>query len=314
MLNEFIDYLEEQVKNGSIYVLGAQGQTGSQITESWIKKREHNVKKNYTRAIEFWNKQIAKGFAKLRAYDCSGLGMYWLQNLKGIFDRDMTAHDMSKQCDKISKSQLRKGDWVLKKNTVGRVKHIGYVVDNALNVIEAQGRAYGVVKRPLSAYNWNQFGRPRIFKSEIEIDGVRVIGKAVNVRDADSVAGNVLGVVYKGDILPYKGVAPSGWYQVGYGGEDAYISNRADLTASPQTWTLNRLLKKKLVLMRGEDVKAVQDALTKAGYSVGRHGADGKFGNDTKSAVIAYQRAHKLKVDGIVGQQTVAALGGVWAR
>ena len=36
MLSEFIEYLEEQVRNHSIYVWGAQGQTGAQLSEAWI--------------------------------------------------------------------------------------------------------------------------------------------------------------------------------------------------------------------------------------------------------------------------------------
>ena len=39
-LDSFIKHLEEEVANHSIYVWGAQGQTGATITEAWIRKRE----------------------------------------------------------------------------------------------------------------------------------------------------------------------------------------------------------------------------------------------------------------------------------
>ena len=81
-LNEFISYLQEQVNNHSIYVWGAQGQTG--ITEDWIRKKETS-KANGDRAVAYWKKQVNAGYGKtLRAFDCSGLGMYFLQNLSGI--------------------------------------------------------------------------------------------------------------------------------------------------------------------------------------------------------------------------------------
>ncbi len=80
-LKPFLDYLEEQVRNHSIYVWGAQGQQGSAITEKWIKRRETSDT-NYQRAVAFWKKQCEAGYGDvLRAFDCSGLGMYYLQNV-----------------------------------------------------------------------------------------------------------------------------------------------------------------------------------------------------------------------------------------
>ena len=63
---------------------------------------------------------------------------------------------------------------------------------------------------------------------------------------------------------------------------------------------------------KGADVKALQNALIKAGVSVGKYGADGSFGADTEKGVRAFQSARGLEVDGIAGRETVAALGGVW--
>jgi hypothetical protein len=78
----------------------------------------------------------------------------------------------------------------------------------------------------------------------------------------------------------------------------------------PVAFTLSRLLKKKLILMRGADVLAVQKALKAAGFNPGA--VDGIFGKQTQAAVKAFQKARKLTVDGIVGKQTTAALGGKW--
>lgn len=60
--------------------------------------------------------------------------------------------------------------------------------------------------------------------------------------------------------------------------------------------------------MSGEDVKTLQKNLIKLGYSVGSDGADGHFGPITKSAVIKFQKDHKLDPDGYVGPLTRAAI------
>lgn len=59
---------------------------------------------------------------------------------------------------------------------------------------------------------------------------------------------------------------------------------------------------------RGEEVKALQTALVKLGYSVGLTGIDGIFGVATRNAVRQFQAAHGLNVDGIVGEATWNAL------
>ncbi|MBM4084948.1 MAG: hypothetical protein FJ272_09185 [Planctomycetes bacterium] len=55
------------------------------------------------------------------------------------------------------------------------------------------------------------------------------------------------------------------------------------------------------------DIAAVQKALAKAGYDPGP--VDGKMGKKTKSALIAFQKAHGLQPDGIAGPRTMAKLG-----
>ena len=62
---------------------------------------------------------------------------------------------------------------------------------------------------------------------------------------------------------------------------------------------------------KGESVRQLQDALNNFGYRDKDGRAlreDGGFGDRTKEAVQAYQQAHGLKADGVVGPQTLAAL------
>ena len=58
----------------------------------------------------------------------------------------------------------------------------------------------------------------------------------------------------------------------------------------------------------GAAVEQLQEMLIAQGYSCGKWGADGDFGNDTHQAVKSYQRDHGLEVDGEVGPMTWAAL------
>lgn len=58
----------------------------------------------------------------------------------------------------------------------------------------------------------------------------------------------------------------------------------------------------------GEDVKYCQELLLKLDYNLGSYGADGKFGAKTQVAVKAFQKAHGLSQDGIVGPRTWQAL------
>ncbi len=55
----------------------------------------------------------------------------------------------------------------------------------------------------------------------------------------------------------------------------------------------------------GEGVRALQTALTRAGFAVG---IDGRFGSGTQRKVQAFQASRKLVADGVVGATTWAAL------
>lgn len=59
---------------------------------------------------------------------------------------------------------------------------------------------------------------------------------------------------------------------------------------------------------KGDDVKALQDALIKLGYDLGKWGADGDFGDCTEIAVRSFQTQMDLKADGRVTEATITAL------
>lgn len=58
---------------------------------------------------------------------------------------------------------------------------------------------------------------------------------------------------------------------------------------------------------KGDQVALVQQKLKQYGYFSGA--VDGVFGKQTYDAVVWFQRKNGLKVDGVVGESTAAALG-----
>lgn len=161
--SEFIKYLNTQVELKSLYCWGAQGELLSTISPEWIRRKETSTS-NANKVIKMYEER--KNIKGCRAFDCSGLGMYWLQNLKKIYPSDLTANGLKGKCARVTnKSLVKAGDFVFKCNVLGKATHVGYVVDDGY-VVEARGRAYGVVKRKLSEGGWNWYGRPAIWEEE----------------------------------------------------------------------------------------------------------------------------------------------------
>ena len=74
-----------------------------------------------------------------------------------------------------------------------------------------------------------------------------------------------------------------------------------------ETWAmLNMPLRQELLIDYEIDIRRVQEILKAAGFDPGV--VDGKLGPKTKKAVMAFQQAHGLKVDGKIGFQTLSKL------
>src|SRR5680860_833597 len=61
---------------------------------------------------------------------------------------------------------------------------------------------------------------------------------------------------------------------------------------------------------RGKEVVDIQMRLSGIGYSLGREGADGYFGQQSERAIKGFQQERLLAVDGVVGENT----GQSWWR
>lgn len=82
-----------------------------------------------------------------------------------------------------------------------------------------------------------------------------------------------------------------------------------DKTSEPTTYRLGeRVLSNGC---EGADVKELQSLLIQFGFTCGKWGADGDFGDATEMAVKAFQSAQGLEVDGIVGQKTIEKIESI---
>ncbi len=170
--DDFCAKAQEQEDNGSIYVLGAQGETGGQITEAWIKKREHNKASNIKRVLALWKKRLAEGFAKLRAFDCSGLVLWCLAQCGLYNGSDKKANGIYYDlCTPISKGELLPGDLTFKKYaTNSRMYHVG-IYRGGGKVTHSKGRDIGVVTESISKDGWNRYGRLKLMADDVPGSG-----------------------------------------------------------------------------------------------------------------------------------------------
>lgn len=157
-VKEFLAYLESHI--GDAYVWGAQGERVDNRAdlEKWVRRKETS-RANAERALAYI-KKAAK--TPLYAFDCSGLIIHWLCDIKGLIDHDTNAQGLYKQCKqrgKLGAWQMQSGDFVFRYSFAkGKMAHVGVYVGNGM-VIEAQGRDAGVVMRYQSYGGWTHQGR-----------------------------------------------------------------------------------------------------------------------------------------------------------
>ena len=218
-IDDFIAYLESHI--GDAYVWGAQGERVDNRAdlEKWVRRKETS-RREADRALAYIKKATK---TPLYAFDCSGLIIHWLRDIRGLIDSDTNAQGLYRQCKqqgKLGAWQMQPGDLVFRYSFAkGKMGHVGVYVGNGM-VIEAQGRDAGVVMRHLSCGGWTHQGRHPALAEDI---------------------------------------AP----------------------------TIFRLTSP---MMRGENVKLMQAALTACGYDCGK--ADGICGKATMTAVKAFATAH----------------------
>lgn len=321
-----------------------------ELTEARIKAKETSTA-NANRVIKLWKARKDK-YPNAYAADCSGGIVYCMMLagiVSATYDEN--ANGLLNKCVKLtSRSQLRGGDWVGQRSGTNTF-HIG-VVDRVdpngqIWINEWRGRDIGMVCTRIEdgASEWNRYGRPDwayIVDGQAETPGettpnpvpapnwelTKLLKLSTPYMKGNEVHNLQLALIQKG-----YGVGSTGADGIfGRATKDAVVAFQSAFglpidgvvgkntcealggkwVENVPTFTLKRLLKHKSPIMTGDDVKAVQLALLRRNYSVGRLGVDGEFGSATKQAVINFQKAVGLVADGIVGEKTCQALNGIW--
>lgn len=241
-LSDFNAYLEAQV--GEPYVWGGQHLKLTPDNYIAVITKKESDPTNRENAIAFCEKKFSEGAEVLYAYDCSGLGMYYLQNVTGVYSHDMSANSMYRECKAIDTPV--NGSWVFRFSD-GKATHIGYMVSDT-ECTHAKGRKYGVVKERFDKSYWHKYGKPKC----IEVDAptpeptptpepdppeptpsgryVKVLGGSVRVRKGGSVLYKTIGIAHRGEQYPLLGTAGSGWYMIGFEDQVGYITNKPKYT------------------------------------------------------------------------------------
>lgn len=162
----FIEYLESHV--GDMYVWGAQGQQVDSMSDpyAWIERRETSDT-NYNRAVKFMEKAEKR---PLYAFDCSGLIVHYISDIRRWMKGDTTAQGLYRMCGEnrgyVGKTPIWPGDLVFKySESSKKMVHVGVYVGDGYT-IEAKGRDDGVCKRLLSQGDWTHWGRLPLLQAD----------------------------------------------------------------------------------------------------------------------------------------------------
>lgn len=136
-----------------IYLWGGNGELTESLTIAQLRAHETTLD-NVAMVLHFLASCYDKGYdmKKSRACDCSGVVVYILRKLGLIKPTaDYRARDLQAMSEKVRLDKLKPADLVF--NKTSGATHVGiYIGSN--QVVEARGRAYGIVQRSLATGSW----------------------------------------------------------------------------------------------------------------------------------------------------------------
>jgi uncharacterized protein YgiM (DUF1202 family) len=182
---------------------------------------------NAERAKAFIRKKLGAGNGSVPLFDCGGLVMRYLQNIKAYFAVDKNAEGLLEACRETGRKALVPGNLLFRHNGA-KAYHVGVYLENNL-VIEAQGRDAGVVVHPLTASGegyWNRYG---ILPCLEETRAARAVfamcaGASVNVRKGPGTEHAAICVAHQGDSMIAIASEQPEWDQVALGTERGLVT------------------------------------------------------------------------------------------
>ena len=235
-LTAFIDTLNREVENHSIYVWAASGQLCKDINEKWIREHESRNEngKHADDAVAAWLDVMSSPYADVaRAFDCSGYVSYCLMQADAL-DKRRDCDGLYSKCD--TTDDLRDGTLLFRvnKDDPNDETHVGVYIGGLQ--YHAKGRCFGVVCESYAPNFWAKKGwfkslpkpepEPKPTPSVI----IRVKG-SVRVREGNGVLSKRIATARNCD-LPYLGQAPEKpyWYMTQIDGKDGYITSNPRYT------------------------------------------------------------------------------------
>ena len=235
MIAEFLKAAQTEVENHSIYVWGGSGQLCCQVDEAWIRQKEKGRQPDA--AVKEWEDVMSSPYKDVaRVFDCSGYVSWCLRkcgafnsrtDCDGLFARSTEIYTPEDGCLLFRVNPANPKDET----------HVGIYFGG--NQYHAKGRAVGVVCEPYKETYWQKLAWFKALKPDdppvppeppAGKQVVKVVGKSVWVRDADSTNGKKLFVAHKGQKYELIDIAPSGWYHIMTTYPDAYITNKTRYT------------------------------------------------------------------------------------
>lgn len=234
-ISEFCDYLIAQV--GQPYVWGGQHTKLTPDNYEAVITRKESDPVYRLQAIRYCKARFDMGAVVLYAYDCSGLGMFWLQSNK-ILPHDLNANSMWKLCEETDTP--KRGYWVFRFNGE-KASHIGYMISDT-ECIHAKGRSYGVCREKFRKEYWHKVGIPSCMDFDPDPEPptppephpyktVKVKRKC-RVRAGNGTQFKTLAIAYKGNEFPMIGQDERDpyWYIIEWKGTQAWITSNSRYT------------------------------------------------------------------------------------
>ena len=233
MIDALIQAAKTEVDNRSIYVWGGSGQLCCEVSEAWIRKQEARNEhgKHTDDAVKAWEAVMASPYRDVaRVFDCSGY-VSWCLIQAGVLKHRTDCDGLYARCTEVYTPEDGCLLFRVNPKKPSDETHVGLYADG--KQYHAKGRKYGVVCERYNEREWQRIAWFNALKPDHAPDPkpeptgakVEVVGRSVNVRNADSKKGNILFTAHRGDEFPFIEIAPSGWYEIDTKKGVGYITN-----------------------------------------------------------------------------------------